>query len=296
MFSSQSHNPLETTAKVSASSVLATFALYPYRDLVKSWTWPPHVPPASFALARYQGFIENPGHLALLASGPVVLYTGYDIAGGGAGGAVVGGVLHSAWKTSMRMFSVRMRQQKRNGDAVYTSMIECIRTSTRSSGVWSWFPGLIMTALVSMSWHGAALVALSSRYDNRRHQSHHSRGGRGMGGLLSVDGGGGGGSFVGDWWVAFRAHSFLAFLTCPIRNVCRSALHATERSGGVHTAQAWVAGETAIFREAAAVAPAMLKTQGISFFLHGSVRTMFKTSVPFGFTYAVFRAMNGQLG
>jgi hypothetical protein len=294
MFTSPSHNSLDTAAKISGSSVLATWALYPYRDFVKSWSWPPHVPPVSFATARYRGLIENPGHLVVLSSGPVVLFTGYDVVGGGAAGAVVGGALHATWKTSMRMFSVRMRQQKRNGDAVYTSMLECIRTATRSSGVLSWFPGLIMTALVSMSWHGAALVALS-RSDSNRHSNHHNRGGRGVGGLLAV-GGGGSGSFFGDWWSAFRAHSFLAFLTCPIRNVCRSALHATERSGGVHTAHAWVAGETAIFREAAAVAPAMLKTQGLPFFLHGSMMTIFKTSVPFGFTYAVFRAMNGQLG
>lgn len=282
------HTSVETAAEISVASVASTCLWYPYRDFVKAWSWPPHLPPVSFATARYLGLAQNPGQVAVLSSGPVALFTSFDLVGGGATGAVCGGLAHATWKTSMRMLSSRMKQQKRNGDPVYAGLADCIRTCTKASGIWSWFPGLMLTGVISMSWHGAALVALSH---NQRGASgaHHTRGRR-------LGGGGAPGTFVGDWWSAFRVHAFLAFVTCPLRNTCRSSLYASERSGGVRTFQAWMAGEHAILKEAMGVAPSMIKTQGISFFLHGSMKTTFKSSVPFGFTFALFRAMNGQLG
>jgi len=262
----------DTLMKAYCASLVTNFFFYPYRDYVKIYVarWPPEFPQPSFVVYRYRGFAENPLQLLLISGMTASLYGGFVGGGGAASGAVLGGVLHGTTKSALRMLGTRMTATKRNGEARFLSITDCVRIMTQERGAWSWFCGSSANILISMSWHGAALASLESR-DRRRP------------------------SFFSDWWDAFRTHAFLNFVTCPIRNTFRSSVSAVERSGGVRSASEFFSGEAAVFREAGAVAPAMLKTVGLPFFLQGCVRTTFKASIPFGFTYALYRTVGGVL-
>lgn len=264
---------VETFAESYCAAVCSNYFLYPYRDYTKTFVavWPPSAPGVVYVSSRYRGFIDNPFQLAIISAPPALLYTGFVMVGGGAAGACVGGFCFGAAKAAIRMLGARMQHTKRNYELQFRSISDCVRTMSQEQGAWSWLCGAGATSLIAVAWHGSALVSLQQR------EHWQPRG------------------FFSDWWAGFRAHAFLAFVTCPLRNTFRSSLAAVERSGGVRSARDFFRGEAAVFQEAGSVAPAMLRTQGIRFFLDGCIRTTFKSSIPFGFTYAVFRFAGGRL-
>ncbi|KEG10570.1 hypothetical protein DQ04_03551010 [Trypanosoma grayi] len=254
-----------------AASLVSTFVLYPYRDYTKIFSIHsiPRVDPIQYTLVRYKGMLQNPSQPLLLALPWGLLYGGFVLGSGLVPGALCAGALHGVAKVSVRTIARRMGGPRSRYDEVaYKSLLHCIRQSTKQYGVLSFLSGVLATALISSVWHGAALVAL-------QRSRHHN--------------------FFEAWWDAFRVHAFLTFATNPIRNTFRSALYNTERAGGVHSFSAFMAGEVAVFKEAAGVLKNMVRTEGVPFFLNGVLRTTFKSSVPFGFTFALFWSFGGSL-
>lgn len=256
------------------SSLVTVFGLYPYRDYVKSFSSSsiPKVNVRAFCVSRYRGMAMNPSQPMLIAAPPGLLYAGYTLGSGGVTGAILGGLFAGYSKVFVRTVARRMSSSSRYnslGRVSYRSLANCLVESSRQFGVLSFFSGGLGASLIAILWHGASLALLQQSGD---------------------------GGFLTNWWVAFRAHAFLTFLTAPVRNSFRSALSSRELSGGVHGLQSYVAGEAAVFREAGGVFRSMARTEGVSFFLHGVLRTGFKTSLPFGLTYALFRSLGGSIG
>lgn len=258
------------------ASLCTIFVLYPYRDYVKLATrdnfnkidlW-------QHSVWRYKGILAQYQQPLLLAAPWGLLYGGWTAAGGGAGGAVLGGFLFGHMKAVINTISYRMNGTRNNynriGEHRFASIRECLKVSTRHYGPISFLCGGTAHSLIAMCWHGAALTALGRR------ESSHS-------------------SFGYNFVDAFRLHAGLTLLTNPLRNALRSGMHQRDRPGGVKSVKALLHCEQQIYQEGISVFKAALRSQGISFFLEGALRTTFKTSVPFGVTYALFRALGGSL-
>ncbi|CAD2214673.1 hypothetical protein AGDE_01731 [Angomonas deanei] len=258
------------------SSVFTVFALYPYRDFVKQFDLDSFrkLNYVNFAKYRYRGMLENPSQPLLLAAPQGFLYFGYVLGGGNVLGALLGGVLHGNAKMCVATVARRMS----GGDARYrgienkgySSIANCVMKSGKHFGFFSFFAGGAAASLISMLWHGSTLVMLQRSYSGE--------------------------GFFSNTFSAFSAHAFMTFLTTPVRNVFRSSLSSVERSGGVKSAQAYILGEGAIFREAVSVGKNAFFSGEIRFFLNGVLQTTFKTSVPFAVTYGIFKWAGGSIG
>ncbi|KPI86628.1 hypothetical protein ABL78_4306 [Leptomonas seymouri] len=151
----------------------------------------------------------------------------------------------------------------------YSGVLDCITSSAKHFGMLSFFPGALAASIIGVLWYGVSLAVLQQTYSN---------------------------SFGEDFWNAFRIHALMTFLTSPVRNSLRSAMHYSERSGGLRSFREYVAAETAVFREAGSIFRTAARDEGLRFFLHGVVRTVFKSSVPFAVTYALFKMIGGSIG
>ncbi|EPY23136.1 hypothetical protein STCU_05022 [Strigomonas culicis] len=254
------------------ANVFTVFALYPYRDFVKYFHFGSSLNQSAgdFCLGRYRGMLSNPSQPLFLAAPYGALFFGYVLGPGPFGGALLGGTLHGFMKTCVARTGRRMSMHGGRYKGRYDTVLDCIISGSKEFGVYSTFAGATAVSLISILWYGSTLAMLQRTYDR--------------------------GYFFENFWTAFRAHAFMTFLTAPLRNVFRSSLSSGERSGGVRTATSFVRGEAAIFREAMGVGRHVLRSEGIPFFLNGVLRTTFKTSVPFGFSYALFKWMGGSIG
>ncbi|KAG5466608.1 hypothetical protein LSCM1_00773 [Leishmania martiniquensis] len=267
---------LLTGALAYGSSVFIIFALYPYRDLVKSVDVR-HLPAAKdlgyYFAKRYRGMLGSPSQPMMLAAPHAALYFGYVFAAGGATGCLLGGFLLGYTKTFVRTVAHRMNgadsRYRKLGQRGYSGLLDCIVLSMKHYGVLSFFPGALAASAVGVLWHGISLAVL---------QQTRSR------------------SFGEDFWNAFRIHALLTFLTAPMRNTVRSSTYHSERPGGVHALRGYVAAEVTVFREAAGVFRSSAQEEGLRFFFNGVLRTTFKSSVPFALTYSLFKFMGGSIG
>lgn len=256
------------------SGLLTVFGLYPYRDFVKHFR-PRQVSKMDvkeFCVSRYRGMATNPSQPMLIAAPHGLLYGGYVFGGGGVTGALVGGFCAGYGKTFVGTVARRMTGGSRYDPLhrhSYKSLLDCLVESRRHFGTLSFFSGGLAASMIAVLWHGVSLAVLQQNTDR---------------------------GFFTNWWDAFRIHTLMTFLTAPVRNGFKSALSSRERSGGVRGLQSYVAGEAAVFREASGVMRSMAQTEGLSFFFHGVIRSTFKTSVPFGLTYALFKAFGGSIG
>lgn len=265
-----------TGALAYGSSAATIFALYPYRDLVKSVDVrrPPRLKDlGEFCAKRYRGMLGSPSQPLLLATPHAALYFGYTLVAGGAAGGVVGGVFFGYTKMFVRTVASRMNgsgfRYNKLEQRGYAGVLDCIASSAKHYGLLSFFPGALAASLVAVLWYGVSLAVLQQTYSR---------------------------SFGEDVWSAFRIHALMAFLTAPVRNTLRSSMYHGERAGGVHAVRDYVAAETVVFREAGGVFRTMAREEGVRFFLNGVLRTTFKSSVPFAVTYAVFKALGGSIG
>ncbi|GET92531.1 hypothetical protein, conserved [Leishmania tarentolae] len=259
-----------------ASSAFTIVVLYPYRDFVKSAnvrSLPCAKDLGDYCARRYTGMLQNPSQPMLLAAPQAALYFGYVFAAGGAAGGLLGGFLFGYTKTFVRTVAHRMNggasRYNRPVQRGYSGPLDCIALSAKHYGVLSFFPGALAASVVGVLWYGISLAVLQQTYSR---------------------------SFIEDLWNAFRVHALLTFLTAPMRNTMRSSMYPGERSGGVHTVRDYVATEVAVFREAGGVFLSMAREEGLRFFFHGTLRTTFKSSVPFAVTYALFKAIGGSIG
>ncbi|KAG5490896.1 hypothetical protein JIQ42_00781 [Leishmania sp. Namibia] len=267
---------LLTAALAYGSSVFTIFALYPYRDFVKTVDVR-HLPRAKdlgyYSAKRYRGMLGSPSQPMMLAAPHAALYFGYVFAAGGAAGGLLGGFLLGYTKTFVRTVAHRMNdgdsRYRKLGQRGYSGLLDCIMLSMKHYGVLSFFPGALAASAVGVLWYGISLAVL---------QQTHSR------------------SFGEDLWNAFRIHALLTFLTAPVRNTMRSSTYYSERSGGVYALRDYVAAEVAVFREAAGVFRSSAREEGLRFFFDGVLRTTLKSSVPFALTYAFFKVMGGSIG
>ncbi|CBZ30573.1 conserved hypothetical protein [Leishmania mexicana MHOM/GT/2001/U1103] len=265
-----------TGALAYGSSVFTIVALYPYRDFVKSADVR-HLPRAKdlgdYCTKRYRGMLGSLSQPMLLAAPHAALYFGYVFAEGGAAGGLLGGLLFGYTKTFVRTVAHRMNgggsRYNKPVQRGYSGLLDCIVLSAKHYGVLSFFPGALAASVVGVLWYGISLAVLQQTYSR---------------------------SFGEDLWNAFRVHALLTFLTAPVRNTMRSSIYPSERSGGVHAVRDYVATEAAVFREAGGVFLSMAREEGLRFFFNGTLRTAFKSSVPFAVTYALFKALGGSIG
>lgn len=256
------------------SSLGTIFFLYPYRDFVKIARVEifRNTNFIEFSKWRYRGLLANYQQPLLLALPWGLLYAGFSLSNGGLCGVLLGSALFGNTKTAIKIISDRMNGKSNNYCALqarsFSSITECIKYSKSQFGFLSFFCGGTAATLISICWHGATLASL------KRSERSSS-------------------SFGGNFFDAFRTHAGLTFLTQPLRNVLRSGMHQRDRPGGVRGFLAYLKCEKQVFLEGAGVLSSALRTEGIPFFLHGALRTTFKTSVPFALTYSVFRSIGG---
>lgn len=261
------------------SALCTTFTLYPYRDYVKQVSRETFnkINLVEYSKWRYKGMMINYQQPLLLASPWGLLYAGFVGGNGGFFGVFMGSVLFGHAKTALKITSHRMNTggstYHKLGQRGYASLSECARVCMKQFGVLSFFCGATAATLITMCWHGAALASLR-RYERSSYNS----------------------TFGGNFFDAFRAHAGLTVLTNPLRNVLRSGMHQRDRPGGVRNFSAFLACEKQVYQEGVGVFSAALRTEGISFFLHGALRTTFKTSLPFAVTYGLFKSLGGHLG
>ncbi|KPA85859.1 hypothetical protein ABB37_00185 [Leptomonas pyrrhocoris] len=265
-----------TGALAYGSSVATVFALYPYRDLVKAFDvqrLPKMSDMVDFCMKRYRGMLSSPSQPLLLGTPQAALYFGYAAGAGGASGAVLGGFLYGYTKMFVRTVAHRMNgggsRYNKLEQRGYSGVLDCVTSSAKHFGALSFFPGALAASIIGVLWYGISLAVLQQTYSS---------------------------SVGGDFWNAFRIHALMTFLTTPVRNSMRSAMHHSERSGGLRSFRDYVAAETAVFRETGGIVRTMAREEGLRFFLHGVVRTTFKSSVPFAVTYALFKAVGGSIG
>lgn len=259
------------------SALCTIFILYPYRDFVKVVNAETFnkINIIEFSKWRYRGLLTNYQQLFFLALPWGLLYGGFSLCNGGLCGVVLGSTLFGNAKTAIRIIAERMNGTRNNYSALekrsFSSIIDCLKFSRSQFGLLSLFCGSSAASLIAICWHGAALASL------RRSEYSSS-------------------SFGGNFFDAFRTHAGLTFVTTPLRNVLRSGMFQRDRPGGVRDFHAYLRCEKQIFEEGAAVFCSAIRTEGVSFFLHGALRTIFKTSLPFGITYSVFKSLGGSLG
>lgn len=265
-----------TGALAYASGLCTVFGLYPYRDFVKTANVR-HLPSfkdfGEFCAERYRGMLKNPAQPLLLATPQSGLYFGYVLGGGSIPGAIVGGFFFGYLKIFVRTVAFRMSREGGRYNKLhhkgYSGVVDCVTSSARHYGIWSFFPGAFAVSLISVLWHGISLAVLQQNYNT---------------------------SFGSNFWDAFRIHALMTFLTSPLRNTFRSATYGLERAGGVHHIRTYIASEVSVFNEAGGVFYAMARSEGLRFFMNGSLRTTLKTSVPFAVSYAIFRSFGGSIG
>lgn len=259
------------------SSVCTIFCLYPYRDFIKIASYENfrNINIIEFSKWRYRGLLANYQQLLLLALPWGMLYGGFSVCHGSPVGVLLGSTLFGSSKTTIRIISDRMNGTRNNYNQLekrsLSSLADCVKSSKSQFGLLSFFCGATPATLIAVCWHGAALASL------RRSERPSS-------------------SFGWNFFDAFRIHAGLTFLTNPLRNVLRSGMFQRDRPGGVRSFRAYMRCERQIFEESAAVFTSALRSEGISFFLNGVIRTTLKTSVPFGVTYSLFRLVGGSIG
>ena len=270
----EEHPSLNAPIYLFPCQLTSIYLLYPYRDYVKTFSYSAsgYGVDGDYFVVRYKGMALNPHQPLLLALPWTVLYASTLAAGGGVAGAVSGGVAFATVKLFVRKLAHRMTfSHKRSGSYLYQSTMDCISKCTRERGAFSWFSGLAATSLIAIAWHGAALKTLCERRQEPRI------------GLFD------------DLFTATMIHASAALMTTPLRNAFRSGLYDAERSGGVKGIRDFVAGERAVFVEAAGVTRHAFRNTNFRFFFEGALRTVFKTSLPFGVTFAMYRGVGGIL-
>lgn len=258
------------------ASVTTTVLLYPYRDYVKAFklSRPTSTDYGKYVLGRYRGMLTHPSQPLMLAAPNSLLYMGFVLGHGGIGGVMLSGLLGGY---AAVFVSAAARNMSGHGGMLYAScnhtmhksVVSCVLACTRRFGIFSFFVGGFATALITALWHGVTLLILRRSYRS---------------------------GFVTNFFDALRTHALMTLISSPFRNTFRSALYSRRRSCGVFGLSAYIRAESAVMREAAGVIASTLPDEGIRFLFHGVIRSIFKTSVPFAFTYALFVAMGGSLG
>lgn len=259
------------------SSLCTIFILFPYRDYVKLFSTDTFkaVNVIEFSKWRYRGIVANYHQPLILAVPWGFLYGGFASCNGGIVGGLIGAFLFGNSKTVVKHLSSKMsggeKRYGKLGQRTTHTVIDCIRRSTVQFGPLSFFCGGTAASLIAFLWHSITLISLQSREMSSS-------------------------SFFSDFIGAFRIHALLTILTNPLRNSLRSGMHQPDRPGGVFNFRSYLACERQIYQEGRSVFFAMLRTEGLSFFTYGALRTVFKTSLPFAVTYGLFKSLGGHLG
>ena len=254
-----------------------TVLMYPYRDMCKMVTNRDLFPvkdPANFALSRYKGMMTNPGIPATIAAPPTALYTSYiatySLTGSAMFAGAIAGTSHAAAKRAVKVYSHRMSQQTHKGPEYPTAKDAIIR-GTKTRGAFAWVQGTTPLIAPHVLWYGIPLVTLTGRRDGPY-----------------------GRSFFGDFYAAFKIHSFCSLLSVPFRNLFRPVLHRVDYSP-IFTVNEFLAAEKALYYEAYVTGSRMLREAGPLSFFSGNVRAIFVSSVPWCVGFAMYRAFGGPI-
>jgi hypothetical protein len=254
-----------------------TVALYPYRDyvgLVTSRDPFPVKDPVSFMTSRYKGMLANPSIPVMIAVPMSATYTTFVavhmLTGSNGVAGVFAGTSHALTKRAVKVFSNRMGEQSHRGPEYKTPM-DAIRVGTQRRGIYAWIGGSTPMIAPHILWYGVPLMTLS----HRRRYSRKS-------------------SFGGDVYDAFKIHAFCSVLSAPFRNLFRSVLHRTDYTSLV-TFQDFVSHEKSLYHEAYVVGSRMLREAGPMYFFQGNLKTVFRTSLPWAVSFALYRKMSGPL-
>lgn len=249
-----------------------TVLLYPYRDYAKFFDWKTSSPPDSnFVVSRYRGLVQNPSIPALIAApftSMMAVFTLFRTVFGVWVAAVLAGSTHACVKRGIKVYSNRMSEQTHRGP-VYATASDAIKVGTARKGIFAWLQGSSVLLLPHVIWYGVPLAVLANRHDMKRRKEYRP-------------------SFGRDIWNAWMLHSFCGLLSAPLRNMFRSALHRTDYTEMKNLAQL-VANEKSVWFEGYVIGSRMLREAGPAYFVTGSLRSSFMTSLPWAITFATYR-------
>jgi hypothetical protein len=257
------------------SSAGVTVGLYPYRDFVKHFDWKTSRPPEpTYILSRYKGMTQNVAIPMVLAIPFTALMSIFQLCRFFVGvnlAAVLASVGHATVKRAVKVFSNRMSEQTHRGP-VYATPWDAVVVGMARKGSWAWLQGSSAVVLTHLIWFAIPLRMLANRSDMKRQRKDLRPG------------------FGRDVWDAWRIHSFCGLLSAPIRNAFRSTLHRTDFTE-IRTVSDLITHERALWHEANVVASRMFREAGPAYFLHGTIRCSFMTSLPWALTFATYRAV-----
>ena len=256
-----------------ASSIVL---LYPYRDYVSVHSFKNGLPwpDGNFFIDRYRGMLSNPSQPAILATPFATLFgayfSTYRATESLVVAAIVGGTSFSFVKAATSVFAHRMGSTTGSASGKlhfeYSSPLDMVRASTAKHGALAWFQGGLVLMPAHVIWHGFTAARL--------HASHHLTGPP---------------RFLDDWFMAARIHATGCFFSAPFRNIPRAALFAKDKVK-CGTPLEFAQREVQVVRESAGAAQRVLRSEGPLAFFHGTLRGVFRTSIPFGFSFALWRA------
>lgn len=250
-------------------SFVSVITFYPYRDYVRYVRRPVVPPDMQFVKTRIWGMLSHPTQPLLLSLPTGALYAGYCGMDGGLSGIAVGGLAHSVCKTFVSVYAGRISSQW-DGRFAYSTPFRCFREATATFGFFSWFAGALSLALPRAVWHGGTLFVLGR--DQRP------------------------ANFLDDWFRALRTHALFALISSPLRCTLKPPTVVRDQRGmQMRNLSSYVSYELGVFREAAAVLPRLVRDEGPLVLFRGTIRAVFKTSVPWSCTYALYRFCGGKL-
>jgi hypothetical protein len=257
-------------------AVCSNIVLYPLRDVVKFWTW--STAPElhwTFFYSRWKGMLLHPT-LPLMISFPTASLYGtfrpvLDLTGSPFAAAVVASQAHALTKLWLSIYSRRIGSTEGiKGRRIYKGFRDCVVSTTKLHGGWSWFQGFSYMGAVHFLWYGMTMLQLS------RASSPYQLG------------------FSDDCFLAWQTHAFYGFVSAPFRNGFRSAAYVKDRHN-IKSFADLLSYEKGVWTEGFKTIPTMVKERGPIYLVSGSLKVAFKTSLPWAVIFTGYRKMGGTL-
>ena len=297
-----------------SSQFLSTVLFYPWRDLMNlpgrlEWRRPKDLHASTprntatdptFYTRRWKGMIRNPQQPALIALFPTALY--YCVISGSSvtpehttalvAWLVTGTVTHAIGTTALPILSHRMADTDHKGRFMYGSLSHCITQSTARLGYCSWLSGLSFQVPISFLAHTVPLYLLCASENAKGRVKTQKRQRRGSNVWCTTA------CFLKDWCTG-TLYNVYGVLGATLFRVMRNSTTRGQYNVILPLPGHWVRYEAQAWREATRTFQSCCHRDGVISYLvqpggpNSVLRVMSKTSLPFGFSWAVYRTLGG---
>ena len=311
---------LETLLVSYTSSFLSIILFHPWRALVtlpgslpSPWnrdTWNHtkkfYALTPTFYTDRWKGMVRHVEQPALIAIGPAMLYGLVILASSYTSKQrslvfpclLTGAFAHASCNTVLYLLAQRMRDTDHRGRFRYPTLWLCLQQSTHSMGFWAWIPGSTLL-MISHLWT-YALPLLFLLKNEKESLKRQARGGRKVVQKQTISPVSSLGSFMAHWFHGLVLSALGVTLATPFRVIHQSVVRGS-REVSLNSPRQWLRYEYANWWEGLRVLSTCRSRDGLLNYLlqpqkiSSLPRTIGKVSVPFGFSWALYRAFEGPV-